>query len=255
MRITAVFFLLVLGACGLPGGTPVRDEPVEMDGSWQLSSGSLNGQSVPVLEEHPITLTISGSNISGTAACNRYGGRFEMREGRLTIQDLAMTAMGCEEPVAAAEAAYSAALGSVDALARDGDELVLTGPDVELLFTGVVDAPTAELVDTTWTLETVFVGDVASSPVGEPATLSIRSDGSFDGSTGCRAFAGVWVEESGQIVATRMTMDDADCPPDASSQDSHVVSVIGDGFVATVDGQLLTLTDPGSVGLVYRARD
>ena len=36
-------------------------------------------------------------------------------------------------------------------------------------------------------------------------------------------------------------------------QDTHVVSVIGDGFVPTIDGDLLTLTDPGGVGLVYRA--
>ena len=255
MRITAVLMLFALGACGSLGGAPVPDEPVEMDGSWQLRSGSLNGRAVPRLDDHPITLTISGSEIGGAAACNQYGGRFEMRGGRLTIQDLALTAMGCEEPVASAEAVYTAALGSVEALARDGDELVLSGPNVELRFAPVADPPTAELTDTTWILETVFVGDVASSPVGEPATLTLRSDGSFDGSTGCRAFEGAWIEKSGQIVATRMMLDDAGCPPDASGQDSHVVRVIGDGFVATLDGELLTLTDPGSVGLVYRARD
>jgi heat shock protein HslJ len=255
MRFTAAVLLLVLGACGSPGGTFLPDDPVDIDGSWQLSAGSLNDRALQILDDHPITLTIEGSEIGGTAACNHYGGRFEMRAGRLTIDDLAMTAMGCEEPVAAAEAAYTAALGSVDAVARDGDELVLSGPNVELRFTTVPDAPTAELTDTTWILETVFVGDVASSPVGEPATLTIRSDGSFDGSTGCRAFEGAWIEKSGRIVATRMMLDDAGCPPDANGQDSHVVSVIGDGFVATLDGELLTLTDPGSVGLVYRARD
>jgi hypothetical protein len=34
-----------------------------------------------------------------------------------------------------------------------------------------------------------------------------------------------------------------------------VVSVIGDGFVPTLEGDRLTLTDPGSIGLVYRAAD
>jgi heat shock protein HslJ len=255
MRITAALLLVVLGACGSPGGTLVPDEPVDMDGSWQLSSGSLNDLALAILDDHPITLTINGSEIGGTAACNHYGGRFEMSGGHLTIDDLAMTAMGCEEPVASAEAAYTAALRFVDAVARHGDELVLSGANVELRFTTMPEPPTAELTDTTWILETVFAGDVASSPAGEPATLTIRSDGTFDGSTGCRAFDGAWVEESEQIVATRMMMDDARCPPDASGQDTHVVSVIGDGFVATVEGELLTLTDPGGVGLVYRARD
>ena len=39
----------------------------------------------------------------------------------------------------------------------------------------------------------------------------------------------------------------------AGRQDEHVVSVIGDGFVPTIEANLLTLTDPGGVGLVYRA--
>jgi hypothetical protein len=31
------------------------------------------------------------------------------------------------------------------------------------------------------------------------------------------------------------------------------VSVIGDGFIPTIEGDLLTLMDPGGIGLVYRA--
>jgi hypothetical protein len=31
--------------------------------------------------------------------------------------------------------------------------------------------------------------------------------------------------------------------------------VIGDGFFPTIEGQLLTLTDPGGIGLVYRAEE
>jgi hypothetical protein len=31
------------------------------------------------------------------------------------------------------------------------------------------------------------------------------------------------------------------------------VSVIGDGFIPTIDGELLTLMDPEGIGLVYRS--
>jgi heat shock protein HslJ len=166
-----------------------------------------------------------------------------------------MTAMGCEEPVMAAEAAYTAALTAVESIGGEGGELVLSGPNVELRFSALAPPPTAEVVDTVWVLETLFVGDVASSPLGEPATLELRADGTFSGSTGCRSFSGEWLEQSEQIVAPSWGMDGTECPADLTQQDGHVVSVIGDGFVPSVVGDLLTLTDPGGVGLVYRAEE
>jgi heat shock protein HslJ len=153
----------------------------------------------------------------------------------------------------ASESAYTAALSAIRQIGRDGDELVLVGPDVELRFVALPPPPTADLVDTTWVLETVFVGDVAASVVRERATLELRSDGTFSGSTGCRSFTGTWTEQGERIADTSMRMDDLDCPRDLISQDSTVVSVVGDGFVPTIDGDLLTLTDPGGAGLVYRA--
>ncbi len=50
-------------------------------------------------------------------------------------------------------------------------------------------------------------------------------------------------------------MDEVNCASELQEQDSHVVSVVGDGFVPSIEGDLLTLTDPGSIGLVYRAAD
>jgi len=99
----------------------------------------------------------------------------------------------------------------------------------------------------------VFVGDVASAPLGEPATLELDGDGTFRGSTGCGAFTGHWIEQGDQIEAPSLAMDESECPADLRAQDDHVVSVIGDGFVPSIQGDLLTLTDPGGIGLAYRS--
>ena len=56
-------------------------------------------------------------------------------------------------------------------------------------------------------------------------------------------------------MATTFAMGDVACPAELANQDSHVVSVIGDGFVPSIDGEMLTLVDPGGVGLVYRAAE
>jgi hypothetical protein len=45
---------------------------------------------------------------------------------------------------------------------------------------------------------------------------------------------------------------EGECPEDLAQQDSHVVTVLGDGFRAVVDDRTLTLTSLGEQGLVYR---
>ncbi len=220
-----------------------------------LTGGSIDGGDAPVLPDHRITMTITGRRINGTAACNGYGGEITMGADGLHLENLGQTAMACEDPAMAAEAAYMAALSRVREIVRDGDDLVARGDGIELRFEALAPPPTAELIETTWVLETVLVGDVAAAPMGEPATLELSGDGTFTGSTGCRTFSGEWMEQGDQIQAPSWGMDQTTCPAELSDQDGHVVSVIGDGFIPTIDGDLLTLMDPGGIGLVYRAEE
>ena len=85
--------------------------------------------------------------------------------------------------------------------------------------------------------------------------LELFDDGTFSGSTGCRTFSGEWTEQGDQIAAPTWELDEKTCPAEVSAQDDHVVSVIGDGFIPTIDENLLTLVDPGGIGLVYRAEE
>ena len=246
-----------LAACGANQGEP--SDPGASGGAvvgdWVLTGGSIDGNDAPVLPDHRITMTITGSRIGGSAACNTYGGEITRGADGLHLENLAQTEMACEDPAMAAEAAYTAALVRVRELVRDGDDLVARGDGVELRFAALSPPPTADLVGTTWVLDTVLVGDVAASPMGEPATLELSEDGTFTGSTGCRTFSGEWMEQGDQIQAPSWGMDETTCPAELSAQDDHVVSVIGDGFIPTIEGDLLTLMDPGGIGLVYRAED
>jgi heat shock protein HslJ len=256
MRLPIILLTLVVSGCGTGTSSPSPSGGGDPQGSWILVSGGTDAGEIPLVATHPITLTIDGSSISGSAACNGYGGRLEPTGVGLEIRDLAWTAMACiPDEVMAAEAAYTQALPAVRAIRRDGEQLVLEGVGVELRFERLPEPPTAELVDTTWTLDTVFVGDVAASAAGDPATLELRSDGTFSGSTGCRPFDGQWIENGEQILATSFAMGDVACPAELASQDSHVVSVIGDGFVPSIEGGKLTLVDPGGIGLVYRSAE
>ena len=254
-RLATALVLLASTACGAAGVSPTP-QPGDPQGSWQLVALESTAGSVPLLDDHPVTLTLNGSSVGGRAACNEYGGRIEGTGNDITIGELAWTAMACmPDQVMEVEAAYVDALTAVRSIRLDGDELVLEGTDLELRFTRLPDPPTAELVDTEWTLETLLVGDVAAAAVGEPATLLLGSDGTFSGSTGCRTFEGEWIERGEQLLATTFAMGDEVCSEELTAQDQQVTTVIGDGFVPSVEGDLLTLVDPGGIGLVYRAAD
>jgi len=256
MRPALVPLALVLAACGSPAvsATPSASTIADPTGAWQLAAAIVDGRALEVLDDHPITAVIDASSIGGTSACNQYGGRLEIAAEGVRIVEVGGTAMGClREEVMALEQAYLAALGRVRAIEVVDGQLALRGGAVDLRFDPLPEPPVAGLVDTTWTLETMFVGDVASPPGGEPAALELRSDGTFSGSTGCRTFTGRWVEVGAQIQAPELRMGETECRAELAQQDSHVVSVIGDGFVPSIEGDLLTLLDPGGVGLVYRA--
>ena len=126
--LVAVFALL-FAACGSGPG-------VAVDGTWELESGTSAGEPIPIVSDHPITMTLDGSKISGVAACNQYQGRVDVSGERFELAELAVTEMACSpEEVMAAEAAYLAALGEVTTVAAvEGERLVLRGPDVELVF-------------------------------------------------------------------------------------------------------------------------
>lgn len=257
MRSPLVVLAFVLVACGSPAvsATPSASTDADPSGAWQLASATVDGRPLALIDDHPVTAVVEASTIGGRSACNEYGGRIEIAGDGIRIGELGGTLMGCgPQEVMTLEEAYLSALHSIRAIEVIDGQLALRGNGVDLRFDRLPDPPVAGLVDTTWTLETMFVGDVASPPGGDPATLRLRSDGTFSGSTGCRTFSGRWIEFGAQIQAPELRMGETECPGELTEQDSHVVSVIGDGFVASIEGDLLTLLDPGGVGLVYRSR-
>lgn len=250
MKVRAIVFAaiaLVFAACAAPG-------PRDVSGDWQLEAGTLDGRAIPIVPGHRITLSVEDATAGGRAACNRYGGTLSLANGGFRVTEIGATAMLCADDVAASEAAYLAALRRVAAVTKRMDRLVLSGGGVELRFFRLPPVPIAEIVDTTWLLESLTAGGVARAALGDPATLELRSDGGLLGSTGCRTLTGQYVLSGDEVQATRLAAT-GDCPPGLADQDPHVVTVIGDGFTVRVEGGILTLTSTGDQGLAYAAED
>jgi heat shock protein HslJ len=221
-------------------------------GSWILTRGTTPSGEIPVLDDHPITLTIDAEKVGGHAACNIYGGTVTIDGHAIQLSAMSMTEMAClDDKAMNAEAAYMSALAAVSTWARHDDELVLTGDGVQLTFGLRPPVPDAEIVGTSWVLDTLIQGDAASTVLGE-ATLSLAADGTFIGSTGCRELTGSY-QISGEAIEFSDVTPTGSCSDELQGQDASVLDVLGGRVNATVDGSTLTLLGNDRHGLGYHA--
>lgn len=250
-----VTLVLVLAGCGDAAGssTAAVSSPLLREGGWELVEGSYDDRPVPMPAGARATLAADGEQLGGTAFCNSYGAEYELDGDRVRIAVTAVTEMACEPAVMEAERVYLSALGAVHGpVELDGEgNLVLTGEQAELRFRPLPEVEERELVGTRWVLESVVSGDVAASPAGEPAHLELLADGTLRGSTGCRELSGTWEVAGDEVVFPDFSAEGPECPPELRDQDDHVVTVLGDGFQVSVEGDTLTARDPSGDALVY----
>lgn len=225
-----------------------------VEGSWQLTEGTVNGEVVPIIDSHPITLTFDGEQVGGTASCNSYGGTFQLDGSTISFSNLAMTEMACmPEETMIAEQLYASGLTMVEALSLD-QTLVLSGPDVELTFDRLEPVPDAELTNAIWVLDGLIVGDSVTSPVADSrATVEFFTDGSMLGDTGCRPFSGKYEINGAEVVLTELAADGHECEPGVADQDSRVISALEGSFRVEIENDRLTTWTHGDEGLTFLA--
>ena len=81
-----IAFLIALFAFGTACSAATGDE-IDLTGNWQLVSGSVDGQSIPLIDASPVTLNITGTEIGGTSGCNSYGAQFTLDGSSIEIRD------------------------------------------------------------------------------------------------------------------------------------------------------------------------
>jgi heat shock protein HslJ len=262
LTITAA--ALLLAACGTAGGTDDGPDPAggngDPDGDYVLERGIGPDGDVPLIPSSPVTLRIDGDQWSGTSACNSYSGQVEIDGNQVTTGAFAVTEMACSDPdVMASEQTYLAALLVIDRVSADGDTLVLTGPDTELVFARRAADPDAAPVGPRWVLTELLEGDGpdgAVSSVAAEADLVLSEDGRLAGSTGCNRMMGAFTLDGATLVVegplgtTRMACTDEA----AAAQERHILAVLDAGPLALeVTGDRLTVTAADGRGLGYRA--
>jgi len=162
--------------------------------------------------------------------------------------------MGCQSDVQELEQVFLRALGAASAYSVDGGQLQITTPAGVWRFDRLAPVPTVELVGRTGVLDGYIDGESVSNEAGmEAAFIELQDGGVLVGATNCRALSGTWIETGSEIVFTEFSAD-GECPGDAASDlDSRIITVLGDGFSAEIDGNRLTVMSRGGEGLSFRS--
>jgi heat shock protein HslJ len=186
------------------------------------------------------------------AGCNSMQSPVDTGDGKLSLDDnLATTAMGCDQPRHAQDDWLSKILLSEPAWKLEADRLTVTsgGTTIALTDRKTVE-PDLALDGTKWSLETVISGETASHQAGsEKVWITLNGD-RVTGSTGCNELQGVVARGTGELTFGEIATTRRACPGDAGKLEQTLLTTLKGGLTYEVDSNRLKLR-AGSNGLDF----
>ena len=124
--------LLMVFACGGQGNDTALDVVASVpDGHYILEQS----EGFDPIEGDTVYLSfLNGNTIDFSANCNSFEGPFEIQDGRLEIEELTRTDMGCDEERMAQDQWLLEFFSSSPLFSEVGEQLVLRNSDISLVF-------------------------------------------------------------------------------------------------------------------------
>ncbi|MDG2262217.1 MAG: META domain-containing protein [Actinomycetota bacterium] len=190
-------FPFIASSCGEGTSVPNGDEDLTGRTFWS-SRVTVDGVIRDLVDGTRIQITFLEGSVSVSAGCNGVGAGYTIdAEGRLIVDELAMTEIGCDAPRHAQDEFVVSALTSRPRVTVDGDTIVLSsdggsgGPGFEVEFLdGTVADPDRAVVGSRWTVTGFITGEAAWSMAFEPAGwVEFVDESTLNGHDGCSEFA------------------------------------------------------------------
>ncbi len=232
--------LLALAACAPPGAQQESGSDLT-NKVWALTD--LAGQ--PLVPGSGISAEFtSDGQVSGSAGCNRYAGKYTVSGNSITFSSpMASTMMMCEQAVMDQESAYLKALQEVKTFTVSGDQLRLLGVGNTAL--AVYAAQSADLAGSSWEVIGYNNGKQAVTSVlaGATLTASFGADGTLSGSAGCNNYNGPYKVDGRQISIGPLASTKKACadPAGVMDQEMQFLAALQSAATYRVEGNRLEL--------------
>jgi heat shock protein HslJ len=184
------------------------------------------------------------------AGCNSMGGKVSTTGGRLSVQDLAITDLGCDPPRHAQDDWLAELLQDEPAWKLQADRLSVTKGGTELVLQDRATAePDKPLDGTKWLLETVIAGEMASQTVGsERAHLTISGE-RVTGSTGCNDLQGIVARTGDKLTFGELSVTLKACTGDVAAVEQAVLAALKGEVTYSIEANRLKLRTPDGNGI------
>ena len=243
-----VVLLLAATGCG--------DRPAGAGGG----GGELRGKvfvSTSVTEQGKPRALVDGTSVElrftddgrliANAGCNMMQGPVSLDDGKLSVGDLSVTAMGCPKPELHTQDDWlSKLLSATPSWQLKDSNLVLTGSDAEIVL--APEAP-ARLEGGEWKVDTLVSADAASSvPGAVPATLTFAG-GKVEVFTGCNTGSASYRVDGQTITFEQLVHTDKACGPDETMVEKAVLAALTGQVTYRIDRSSLSLTNTKGDGV------
>lgn len=248
----------VLAACGAPDG-PSDGASVDetLDGRTFVVS-DLDDDEHEIVPGSTIRLSFAGGRIDVHAGCNSMSGEASVDDGRLVVESLSSTEMGCDPPLMEQDSWVAEFLSDDPTVDLSGAALTLAAAEAVLHLEEEVveDAP---LEGTVWRLESVADSSgpdgAVSTPPRRAATATLRIDGgALTLDTGCNTGSARVEHADGELRADDLVTTLRDCGRVMRALEQRFRDVLTAPTSYEIDGESLALwSADGLQGLGFRA--
>ncbi|MCA9900922.1 MAG: META domain-containing protein [Anaerolineales bacterium] len=195
--------------------------------NWVLKSLTTESAITSSVIDPEITAVFQDGQLTGSAGCNSYFGGYEIDGSALTLSEMGITAMACDEARNEREGEFLAALQTVTGYRLDGDKLMLLDADgntvIEMQVAAVMDEETAvsDQLLGIWqwqAFEDSASGDESNDiTVSNPAnyTLELLTDGTYAIQADCNSGGGQYTASGSSLTLEAGPITLAECGPES----------------------------------------
>jgi heat shock protein HslJ len=251
--------LLLLAACGSPSAdsaSPGAPSNPLRGTTFESGDVTVDGKPHELVAGTRVALDFTDDDrLVATAGCNTMSGPVDTGGGKLAVDGLATTEVGCDGPRQAQDEWLAGILGDGPTWRLDDQTLTVSTPDAELVLTNrEVTNPDLSLAETEWAVDTILDGQTASSvPAGATATL-LFGESQVVIAAGCNDGSADYEMTGDTIRFDRAKMTRKACEPDIMRLEAAVLAVTRDEVTFEIDADRLTVNHPSGKGLQLRAK-
>lgn len=251
--VSLTALIIVIGALALSACSGGSDN---LEGTmWRMTAfRNADGEIVETLLDVKSTAEFKDGRVSGKAACNTYGGPYELDGNKISFGLMETTLMACPEPIMAQETGYLAALASADTFEVGEETLTFFDADGNTVLEFAVLEP-ASLVGTNWLLISYNNGrgGMQSLIAGSEVTVNFDEDGGMSGSAGCNDYFGRYEATEDSIGIEELENTEMFCadPEGVMEQESQYLLSLQNAAVYTIRDDRLEIRDENGSGVAY----